>query len=69
MDASRLARFVVMRASFQGFVFSEQGRHLGSCNTKQLGLRSCFLNGIKLKKTLQIRLELNRKTWNTNLQR
>ena len=32
--------------------FSEQRCHLGSCNTKQLGLRLCFLNGIKLKKNI-----------------
>ena len=29
--------------------FSEQRRHLHSCNTRQLGLRLCFLNEIKLK--------------------
>ena len=48
----RLACFIIMRASFQGVVFSEQGRHLDSCNTEQLDLRLCFLNGIKLKKNI-----------------
>ena len=54
MNAYRLARFVIMRASFPGVAWSEQRRHLGSCNTKQLGLRLCFLNGIKLKKNITV---------------
>ena len=54
MYAYRLARFVIMRASFQGVFLSKQGRHLGSCNTKQLGLRLCSLNGIKLKENITV---------------
>ena len=39
MYAYRLARLIIMRASFQGVIFSEQRRHLDSCTTEQLGLR------------------------------
>ena len=47
MHVYHLALLIIMRASFS---VSGRAAILESCNSKQSGLRLCFLNRIKLKK-------------------